>query len=91
MPTLRLSDVTRPGEYRCVTVECNGDAMIRLKRLGICDGRTINVMQPGNPMVLQVIGSRLGVSRRLAESVVVQSICQVATSPAVPADTIQNV
>jgi len=94
MSTSRLSDVTSPGEFRCVDVQCDGDAMIRLKRLGICDKRTIEVLQPGDPMVLRVIGSRLGVSRRLAESVIVDTISKTATSaPAdtVQADTVQNV
>ena len=89
MSTSRLSDVTNPGEFRCVDVKCDGDAMIRLKRLGICDKRTIEVIQPGDPMVLRVIGSRLGVSRRLAESVIVDTISETVTLAST--DTVQNV
>ncbi|MEO2031822.1 MAG: FeoA family protein [Planctomycetaceae bacterium] len=74
MPGTRLSDVTEPGAFRCVRVECEGDAMIRLKRLGICARRGIEVIQPGDPMVLRVVGSRLGVSRQLAEFVTVETM-----------------
>ena len=88
MPTSRLSDVTNPGKFRCVSVECVGDAMVRLKRLGICGERTVEVIQPGDPMVLKVVGSRLGVSRRLAESVIVSPICE--TSMSGQADAVKN-
>ena len=70
-------------------VKCDGDAMVRLKRLGICNKRTIEVIQVGDPMVLRVIGSRLGVSRRLAESVIVDTLSQTTTLAST--DTVQNV
>ncbi|MCH2201482.1 MAG: ferrous iron transport protein A [Fuerstiella sp.] len=80
MPASRLSDVLSPGTVRCVDVECEGEAMIRLKRMGICGERMIEVIQPGDPMVVRVVGSRLGLSRRLAASVVVEQVCDVMTS-----------
>ena len=80
MPGTRLSDVTDPGAFHCVDVECDGDAMIRLKRLGICARRTIEVVQPGDPMVLRVVGSRLGISHQLAEFVRVERTCDQTTS-----------
>ncbi len=88
MPASRLSDVVNPGTFRCVNVECEGDAMIRLKRLGICGERTIEVMLPGDPMVLRVVGSRLGISRQLAESVIVDQDCDTVTS--VQADAVED-
>ena len=88
MPGTRLSDVTNPGAFRCVDVECDGDAMIRLKRLGICARRRIEVVQPGDPMVLRVVGSRLGVSRQLAEFVTVERMCDRTTS--IEADAVKH-
>ncbi|MCH2211799.1 MAG: ferrous iron transport protein A [Fuerstiella sp.] len=86
MPTSRLSDLLIPGKVRCVNVECTGDAMVRLKRMGICDQSIIEVIQPGDPMVLRVVGTRLGVSRRLAESVVVDRVSTVVSSTQFDAD-----
>ena len=44
-----------------------------LKRLGLCVGRKVQVVKPsqshksGDPLILKVLGSRVGVARRLAE------------------------
>lgn len=53
-------------------VEAADDDMRRLMTLGICVGRRLELVQRGDPMILRVFGSRLGVSRRLAERVQVQ-------------------
>lgn len=73
MSTTPLSDISLPGRFRCTSVDCEGDAAIQLKRLGVCDGRLLEVMQPGDPMVLRVVGAQIGVSRMLASSVRVES------------------
>jgi hypothetical protein len=44
---------------------------VRLKRMGICGGRQISVLQAGDPMILRVVGARIGLSRELAATVVV--------------------
>ena len=72
MAHTNLSDISLPGRFRCTNVDCTGDAAVQLKRLGVCDGRSIEVMQPGDPMVLRVVGARIGVSRLLASSVRVE-------------------
>lgn len=72
MSTTSLSDISLPGRFRCTNVDCEGDAAIQLKRLGVCDGRSLEVMQPGDPMVLRVVGAQIGVSRMLASSVRVE-------------------
>ncbi|HMP77436.1 MAG TPA: FeoA family protein [Kiritimatiellia bacterium] len=53
-------------------VEAADDDMRRLMTLGICAGRRLELIQRGDPMILRVFGSRLGVSRRLAARVLVQ-------------------
>ena len=73
MSTTPLSDISLPGLFRCTNIDCVGDAAIQLKRLGVCDGRSIEVMQPGDPMVLRVVGARIGVSRMLAKAVRVEA------------------
>ena len=61
-------------EGSCVLVhhvEAADDDMRRLMSMGICAGRRIELIQHGDPMILKVFGSRLGVSRRLAARVLV--------------------
>lgn len=44
----------------------------RLKTLGICVGRRIELIRAGDPMIVKVFGSRLGVSATLATRVQVE-------------------
>lgn len=44
----------------------------RLMAMGVCVGRQLQVIKWGDPMILRVLGSRLGVSARLARQVLVE-------------------
>jgi Fe2+ transport system protein FeoA len=71
------------AEHSCVLihhVEASDDDMRRLMTMGICGGRRIELVQHGDPMILKVFGSRLGVSRRLAARVLV-CICEKTDCP----------
>ena len=50
-------------------IETDGDDTQRLKTLGICVGRRIEVIKSGDPMIVRVFGSRLGLSASLASGV----------------------
>ncbi len=51
-----------------------GEAEIdQLKAMGVCSGRRIMVVQAGDPMILKVLGSRIGLSARLAKRVYVEA------------------
>ena len=71
-PVTHLSAVSGPGAFRCREVKDQGESSVRLKRFGICEGREIEVVQAGNPMVLRVCGTCVGMSRELSELVVVE-------------------
>ena len=47
----------------------------RLKTLGVCMGRRVEMVRAGDPLILKVFGSRLGLSAELARRVSVE-ICQ---------------
>jgi len=47
----------------------------RLKTLGVCVGRRVEVARSGNPLILKIFGSRLGISGELAARVQVE-VCQ---------------
>ena len=50
-------------------VVADTDDAKRLMAMGMCMGRIIKLEQIGDPMILQVVGSRLGISKRLGETV----------------------
>ena len=53
----------------CISVEGPERDASRIKRLGICKGQRIEVESFGDPMILNVVGTRIGISRRLAENI----------------------
>ena len=51
----------------------------RLRTLGICPGRRVWLVRRGDPMVLKVMGTRLGLAAELARRVTVE-VCDGACS-----------
>ena len=44
---------------------------LRLKALGLCEGREVRVLRTGDAWVVRVLGSRIGLSESLAAKVIV--------------------
>ncbi|HEX7577508.1 MAG TPA: FeoA family protein, partial [Verrucomicrobiae bacterium] len=68
-PETRLDDLP-PKQCAVVRrIETDGDDTQQLKTLGICVGRRLEVVRTGDPLVVRVFGSRLGLSASLASRV----------------------
>lgn len=52
-------------------VQAGEDEIERLKSMGVCVGRRLMLIRPGDPMIVKVLGSRIGISARLAQRVMV--------------------
>ncbi len=65
----RLSDVGSGVACRIDAVAATADHAARLAGLGISVGRQVRLLRTGDPTVVQVYGSRLGLARGLAELV----------------------
>lgn len=66
-------DVIEIGHCARVTeVDASEADIEQLMAMGVCVGRRIMLMQTGDPMILKVLGTRIGVSARLARNVKVQ-------------------
>jgi Fe2+ transport system protein FeoA len=57
------------------SVETDDEETQRLKTLGVCVGRRLEVARAGDPLILKIFGSRLGLSAELAKRVQVE-VCQ---------------
>ena len=75
VPTVRLDEL--PPRVCAVvrSVETDDEDTNRLKTLGVCVGRRVELVLVGNPLILKIFGSRLGLSAELAARVRVE-ICQ---------------
>lgn len=74
-PSIPLTEADTGGIFRVVRVDAVGDNAARLQAMGVCVGRRLSLVQPGDPLIVRVVGSRVGISSRLAESVYVESEC----------------
>ena len=57
------------------SIETDDEETLRLKTMGVCVGRRIELVRKGDPLVLRIFGSRLGISSSLAKRVQVE-VCQ---------------
>lgn len=73
--TLKLNDLP-PGVCGVVrAIESDDEEARRLKALGVCPGRRVELVRGGDPLILKVFGSRLGLAGALACRVRVE-ICE---------------
>ena len=75
VPTVRLDELPLRVCAVVRSVETGVDDTTRLKTLGVCVGRRVELVRVGNPLILKIFGSRLGLSAELAARVRVE-ICQ---------------
>jgi Fe2+ transport system protein FeoA len=54
------------------SVATDDEDTLRLKTLGVCVGRRVELVRAGNPLILKIFGSRLGISADLAARVQVE-------------------
>lgn len=75
VPTVRLDELPLRVCAVVRSVETDDEDTNRLKTLGVCVGRRVELVRVGNPLILKIFGSRLGISAELAARVRVE-ICQ---------------
>jgi Fe2+ transport system protein FeoA len=53
-------------------IEGRDSAMLRLMAMGLCVGREIAVLRHGNPLIIQLLGARVGLSGVVAHRIIVE-------------------
>lgn len=69
METLPLSELAPATVARVADMQVFSEDATRLKAMGICVGRQVQMMQTGDPLILRVLGARVGLSARLAAGI----------------------
>jgi Fe2+ transport system protein FeoA len=77
MPELEveLTRLDRLASRVCAIVrkiDSESEDIARLKTLGVCSGRQVELIKRGDPLILRVFSSRIGISSSLAERVWVE-------------------
>jgi Fe2+ transport system protein FeoA len=70
--TVRLDEL--PARVCAVvrSIDTDDEDSQRLKTLGVCIGRRVELVRAGNPLIVKIFSSRLGISAELASRVRVE-------------------
>jgi Fe2+ transport system protein FeoA len=69
-----LSTAPATAAARVVHIAADSDDAARLKAMGLCIGRRVQVVKAGDPLIVSVVGARVGLSARLAANVLIQPL-----------------
>jgi Fe2+ transport system protein FeoA len=67
--TASLLSLPRGASARVTALEVDGLDRERLEVMGLCAGRTVEIVKTGDPMIVRVLGTRIGLAGRLAATV----------------------
>ena len=69
MKSTPLSEIDSSVVACVEELQVHAEDATRLRAMGICVGRQVQLMRSGDPMILRVLGARVGLSARLAAGV----------------------
>jgi len=69
MDTVRLNEVPPNTVVRVADLDVHEEDATRLKAMGLCVGREVQLVRSGDPLIVRILGGRVGLSARLAEGV----------------------
>ncbi len=80
--TLSLAAVGPGKRVRVRAVRAGGNQTRRLRELGVLEGKTLQIVTKGDPLICQVGDGRFGLCRRLARCVFVEPVAQAVAKSA---------
>ncbi|MEZ6089688.1 MAG: FeoA family protein [Pirellulaceae bacterium] len=68
-----LADLPAKTRGTVAGFELPDDESLRVRTLGVCPGMQVEVVQNGDPLILSTAGTRIGIARRIAACVFVDT------------------
>jgi len=66
---ISLTEILEGVPGRIESIDASATDLERMEVMGLCVGRTVEVVQAGDPMIVRVLGTRIGLAAVLARSV----------------------
>ena len=85
-PMIALDELAADSFGLVAEIQARDADIARMMAMGVCVGRRVKMVQAGDPLILQVLGTRIGLSARMAKRVLV-SACP-DDGPVYPAPTV---
>jgi Fe2+ transport system protein FeoA len=70
---IRLSVMPEGVPARIAALDAAPADVERLEVMGLCSGRIVEVVQAGDPLIVRVLGTRIGLASVLARSIEVEN------------------
>jgi Fe2+ transport system protein FeoA len=70
----QLTDLAPHAAAKVLRLDGEHQGVARLKALGVCAGRRVELVKAGDPMIVRVLGARVGLSAHLASIVYVEPV-----------------
>ncbi|MDA1044635.1 MAG: FeoA family protein [Verrucomicrobia bacterium] len=71
LPTTKLVELEPHKWGEIVDIDVPEEEKRRMMSMGICPGRTVELVLRGDPLIVRVFGTRIGLSARLADRITV--------------------
>lgn len=68
---MKLNELPSGSHAVVHRIDAADESIQRLMAMGLCVGREIEIVRQGNPLILRILGARIGVAGRLARHIVV--------------------
>ncbi len=72
MAAMPLSQLASGAVARVASLRVDKDDATRLRAMGLCVGRQVELLRAGDPLIVRISGARIGLSARLAGGVTVE-------------------
>ena len=72
LPTRKLVELEPHKWGEIVDIDVPDEEKLRMMSMGICPGRTVQLVMRGDPLIVRVFGTRIGLSARLADYITVE-------------------
>ncbi len=74
MTAVQLPKLPPDSLARVAGLQLDDEDATRLKAMGVCVGRQLQLVRAGDPLIVRILGARIGLSARLAEGVTVEPV-----------------
>lgn len=68
---MKLNELPSGARAIVHRIDAADAAVQRLMAMGLCVGRELEVVRQGNPLIVRMLGARIGIAGRVAQHIIV--------------------
>ena len=68
---MKLNELPSGSRAVVARIDAADAAVHRLMAMGLCVGREVEMVRQGNPLIVRMLGARIGIAGRVAQNIIV--------------------